>query len=507
MSPALPVQIAGRLLRPSRAAVRRHPSGRGGPGGRFNFSAFERVLVNDLIPFMDANFRTLADQPHRAMAGLSMGGMQTRVITLANLDKFSHIGIFSGGSIAPSNISDMAAFKQKVKIVFVSYGSRENSAAGKANVESLQQAGIKSVFYESPNTAHEWLTWRRSLHEFAPLLFQDQPLPVATTQKATETTAAAAATAATASAEAAPAAQILRIKAGADTPITDSQGVKWSADTGFEDGSTIDRPDLKVTGTKTPELYCSERYSMGSYSFKVPNGAYLVKLHFSEDYDGITAPEERQFTYAVKDGTATGKIIKEVKDFSPWKAAGTQYKAYVDTVPVNVTSGQITITFTPQVQNPQINAIEIIPQTTTGTSAVTPAGTKVAATLDVDINKPGVTIPKMFYGLMTEEINHSYDGGLFAELIQNRTFQDPAPAGGNRCREVCRSTGRWSAMAPRASIATTPSLRRCRSASGLSFPARRSAWPMTATGASPSDPIRPTPPAFLQEVAAASRVR
>ena len=90
----------------------------GGPGGRgrFNFSAFERVLIDDLIPFIDANFRTLADQPNRAMAGLSMGGMQTRQITLANLDKFSHIGIFSGGSIAPTNITDMAAFKQKVKV-------------------------------------------------------------------------------------------------------------------------------------------------------------------------------------------------------------------------------------------------------------------------------------------------------------------------------------------------------------------------------------------------------
>ena len=83
------------------------------------------------------------------MAGLSMGGMQTRQITLANLDKFSHIGIFSGGSIAPTNITDMAAFKQKVKVVFVSYGSRElaaiAAAAGgfggdpKANVEALQQ--------------------------------------------------------------------------------------------------------------------------------------------------------------------------------------------------------------------------------------------------------------------------------------------------------------------------------------------------------------------------------
>ena len=129
------------------------------------------LLIEDLIPYIDANFRTIADQPHRAMAGLSMGGMQTRGIALGHLDKFSHIGIFSGGSIALTNITDMAAFKQKVKLVFVSYGSRENGAAGKANVEALRQAGINSVFYESPNTAHEWLTWRRSLREFAPLVF------------------------------------------------------------------------------------------------------------------------------------------------------------------------------------------------------------------------------------------------------------------------------------------------------------------------------------------------
>jgi enterochelin esterase family protein len=145
-----------------------------GPGGRrFDFGAFERVLIGDLIPFIDTNYRTLADQPHRAMAGLSMGGMQTRGITLANLDKFSHIGIFSGGSIALTNITDLPAFQEKVKMVFVSYGSRENGAAGKANVEALKQAGINSVFYESPNTAHEWLTWRRSLYQFAPLLFKN----------------------------------------------------------------------------------------------------------------------------------------------------------------------------------------------------------------------------------------------------------------------------------------------------------------------------------------------
>jgi enterochelin esterase-like enzyme len=118
------------------------------------------------------------------MAGLSMGGMYTRAITMAHLDKFSQIGLFSGGSIALTNITDMAAFKKKVKLVFVSYGSREPGASGgggggggggdpKANVAALQAAGINSVFYVSPETAHEWLTWRRSLREFASLLFRD----------------------------------------------------------------------------------------------------------------------------------------------------------------------------------------------------------------------------------------------------------------------------------------------------------------------------------------------
>ncbi len=144
-----------------------------GPGGfRFDFSPFEHLLVDDLVPFIDANFRTLTDQPNRAMAGLSMGGMQTRVVTMGHLDMFSHIGIFSGGSIAPADIKDMDAFKKNVKVVFVSYGSRENGAPGKAAVEALKQAGVNSVFYESPETAHEWQSWRRSLYQFAPLLFQ-----------------------------------------------------------------------------------------------------------------------------------------------------------------------------------------------------------------------------------------------------------------------------------------------------------------------------------------------
>jgi enterochelin esterase family protein len=152
------------------------PGGPGGPGRGRGFvmtnTPFEHVLVEEMIPFIDANFRTLADQPHRAMAGLSMGGALTHGITLAHLDKFSHIGMFSGGSIAVSEIKDMADFKKKVKVVFVGYGSRENGAPGKANVEDLKNAGINAVYYESPLTAHEWLSWRRDLHEFAPLVFQ-----------------------------------------------------------------------------------------------------------------------------------------------------------------------------------------------------------------------------------------------------------------------------------------------------------------------------------------------
>ena len=153
--------------------------------GNFNFSAqFEKILIDELIPFIDTNYRTLTDQPYRAMAGLSMGGMQTRQITLAHLDKFSHIGIFSGGSISMEDVNGVSGFKEKVKLVFVSFGSREleNRRPGgcgpfggdpKANSAALKDAGINSQFYVSPLTAHEWQSWRRSLHEFAPLLFKD----------------------------------------------------------------------------------------------------------------------------------------------------------------------------------------------------------------------------------------------------------------------------------------------------------------------------------------------
>jgi enterochelin esterase-like enzyme len=150
------------------------------PGGlrTFDIKPFETVLVDELIPYVDANFRTLKDQPNRAMAGLSMGGMETKTITLKHLDKFSHIGLFSGGSISMEDVSKTEGFKDKVKLVFVSYGSKElggNNRGGdpKAATEALKAAGINSHFYVSPNTAHEWQSWRRSLREIAPLLFKN----------------------------------------------------------------------------------------------------------------------------------------------------------------------------------------------------------------------------------------------------------------------------------------------------------------------------------------------
>lgn len=325
-----------------------------GPGGRsYNPGAFAKVLIQDLIPYIDGHYRTLADQPHRAMAGLSMGGMQTRAIAPANLDTFSHIGIFSGGSIAPSEIPDLDAFKQKVKVVFVSYGSRENGAAGRANVEALQQAGIKSVYYESPNTAHEWQSWRRSLHAFAPLLFEDQPLPAALAQTTAESRAATPAPTVNA-----PSARTIRVNAGASSSLTDAGGVVWQPDQGFEGGDVIERPDLPIEDTKQPEIYRSEHYAMDSFSRKVPNGKYVVKLHFCETYEGITGPGERVFSFEVE-GTA-------FKDFDVWKKAGGFARAYVESVPVEVADGQLDIKFTPNIENPQINAVEILPAEASG---------------------------------------------------------------------------------------------------------------------------------------------
>jgi enterochelin esterase-like enzyme len=174
--------------------------GMGGAGG----GAYGQLMVNELIPWVDNNFRTLTDKDHRAMAGLSMGGGQTASITMVNLDKFSYIGLFSGGTAAgfgaggrgspipvappttaPASLNlqtiysgamaDPAEFNKKVKVFFFSCGTEpplENPDALKNHQQQLVAAGItNSYLYISPGTSHEWQSWRRSLYVFAPLLF------------------------------------------------------------------------------------------------------------------------------------------------------------------------------------------------------------------------------------------------------------------------------------------------------------------------------------------------
>ena len=135
----------------------------------FDITPFQTVLVDELIPYIDANFRTLADQSHRAMAGLSMGGMETHTITLNKPDVFSYWALLSGGIYKTDEIKD----KSKVKLIFISCGSKENPDGVKKSAEELKAAGFNAVSYVSENTAHEFLTWRRSLLELAPLLFKE----------------------------------------------------------------------------------------------------------------------------------------------------------------------------------------------------------------------------------------------------------------------------------------------------------------------------------------------
>jgi enterochelin esterase-like enzyme len=168
-----PAPAGGAPVAAGAPAVRAGGARGGGMGNLGDVPAFEHLLVDELIPYVDSNFRTLSDQPHRAMAGLSMGGAETYTITLKHLDLFSHIGLFSGGMISPDDVNSHPGFKDKVKVVFASCGSFESPANLKTNHDALEQIGIKNTVFISENTRHEFQTWRRSLREFAPMLFQN----------------------------------------------------------------------------------------------------------------------------------------------------------------------------------------------------------------------------------------------------------------------------------------------------------------------------------------------
>ena len=151
--------------------------GQGGPrrgfGGFGGFSeGFKNVLFNDIIPMVEKNYRVIADPQHRAYAGLSMGGMQAREITLANPDKFAYVGSFSSGAWNVDQVKESEGFAKNVKLLFMSGGGKENMGCVEAAKNIKEQLGMNAVGYESPGTAHEWHTWRRSLYQFAQLIFK-----------------------------------------------------------------------------------------------------------------------------------------------------------------------------------------------------------------------------------------------------------------------------------------------------------------------------------------------
>ena len=152
-----------------------------------------------------------------------------------------------------------------------------------------------------------------------------------------------------------PANSNVRIKAGTSSPFTDSSGNVWLADQGFDGGDTIERDSsTAIANTKDPGLYLTEHYGMNSFTRKIANGKYIAKLYFAETFDGISGIGQRVFSFNVQG--------HEFKDFDVWAKAGGPYRAYIETVPVEVTNGVFQIDFTSNVENPEINAIEIIPQ-------------------------------------------------------------------------------------------------------------------------------------------------
>jgi enterochelin esterase-like enzyme len=136
--------------------------------GQFTAKEFETVLVDELVPYIDSHFKTINKKEGRAMAGLSMGGVETKLITLRRPEVFAYWGLLSGGQYAPEEIKN----PKDVKMIFESCGSKERPDGINKSVESLKAAGFNAHGFISEGTAHEFLTWRRSLREMAPLLFK-----------------------------------------------------------------------------------------------------------------------------------------------------------------------------------------------------------------------------------------------------------------------------------------------------------------------------------------------
>ena len=150
-----------------------------GRANMFDFTFFEKVMIEEIVPYFDAHYRTLTDRDNRAICGLSLGGFQSYTIGLDHPELFGWIGGFSGSGRGPNDRRDAEMYPKSINdqyhVLYISIGTDEPAGMYQGIHDlhvALEELGINHIYYESPGTGHEWLTWRRSLHQFAPMLFK-----------------------------------------------------------------------------------------------------------------------------------------------------------------------------------------------------------------------------------------------------------------------------------------------------------------------------------------------
>jgi enterochelin esterase-like enzyme len=313
------------------------------------FAAFEGDLLNDVIPAIETRYSVYTDREHRALAGLSMGGGQSLNFGLGHLDVFAWIGGFSS---APNTkppaelVSDPAAARERLKLLWLACGNKDGLIRISQGVHNyLKEKDVPHIWHVDSN-AHDGTEWANNLYLFAQYIFK----AAAPTLPAPVTVPAASRL-------------VIRVACGAYQPYTDKNGNLWlpdevkapGASLSPLDGMTVERAEeFEVPGVAFPQIFRTERYSMSAYEFNLPNGKYTVRLHFAECFTGITGVGQRVYSFAVQ-----GQ--RPQKDFDIFKEAGGPYKAIQrEYKGVAVTDGKLRITFTPNIENPAINGIEIL---------------------------------------------------------------------------------------------------------------------------------------------------
>jgi enterochelin esterase-like enzyme len=306
------------------------------------FANFENDLLKDVIPAIEAKYSVSANREHRALAGLSMGGGQSLNFGLGHLDTFVWVGGFSSApnTKAPAElVSDPAAAKRQLKLLYLSCGNKDGLIRISQGVHNyLKEHDIPHIWHVDSH-GHDPDTWGKNLYNFAQLIFKAAPSSRSAAKKL-----------------------VIRVACGAYQPYTDKNGNLWLPDEvkapgvslSPPDGMTIERTEeFEVPNVAFPQIFRTERYGMSDYEFGLPNGTYTVRLHFAECFTGIYGEGDRVYSFAVQ-----GQEPEE--DFDIFKEAGGSYKAIQrEYKGVAVTDGKLRITFTPKIENPAINGIEI----------------------------------------------------------------------------------------------------------------------------------------------------